>query len=138
MECTGRRSLILEIRNPHLHGRIYIEVGVITHAEVGDLVGDQAINRLLSLTGGEFQLKPFQPPAQRTVRECWEMLLMEAARCCDEETAILTKPPRELATQASALADPVSVPAIEAIADDDFVVVATYDGQWSPVAEGGK
>lgn len=141
MECTGRRSLILEIRNQQMRGQIYIEVGAITHAEAGELVGDKALNRLLSLTSGEFQLKPFKSPPQRTVEERWELLLMEAARCCDEDTAFIVKKAAERSTKTPA---PEVTPATEEkaekidVADDDFVVVATYDGQWSPAASLGK
>ena len=74
-----------------MRGQIYIESGTVTHAAVGTLSGKHAFYRLLSLKGGEFQLKPFTPPAQRTVQDRWELLLMDAARNCDEETAFVTK-----------------------------------------------
>jgi CheY-like chemotaxis protein len=89
MECVGRHSSILEVRNQQLRGQIYIEAGVVTHAAVGTLVGEQAFYRLLSLRGGEFQVKPFKPPPQRTIQGRWELLLMEAARVCDEETVLI-------------------------------------------------
>jgi hypothetical protein len=126
-----------------MRGQIYIENGSITHAEAGDLVGDQALNRLLSLSGGEFQLKTFKSPPHCTVQERWEMLLMEAARQCDEDTAFIVKK----AAEHSAIAHASEVtPAQEAEkeaeeadpADDDFVVVATYDGQWSSAAHSAK
>jgi len=139
LECNGRRSVILEIRNRKLRGRIYIEVGAITHAEVADLVGDQALNRLLSQTGGEFQLKPFKVPPQRSVQERWELLLMEAARCSDEDTAFIVNAAAEAARQPTL---PDSAPQNKepetAKADDDFVVVATYDGHWNPAPTAGK
>ena len=91
MECIGRHSSILEIRNHQLRGQIYIETGSITHAVAGPLVGEKAFNQLLTMTGGEFQLKPFQPPVQRTVHGGWEFLLLEAARRSDEDTAFVTK-----------------------------------------------
>ena len=91
MECIGRHSSILEIRNQKLRGQIYIETGSITHAVAGTLVGEKAFHQLLSMTGGEFQLKPFQAPAQRTVHGGWEFLLLEAARRSDEDTVLLSK-----------------------------------------------
>jgi CheY-like chemotaxis protein len=91
MECIGRHSSILEIRNQKLRGQIYIETGSITHAVAGSLVGEKAFHQLLSMTGGEFQLKPFQAPAQRTVHGGWEFLLLEAARRSDEDTVLLSK-----------------------------------------------
>ena len=92
IECLGRNSSILEVRNQRMQGQIYIEDGVIIHAAVGTLVGEKAFYRLLSLTGGEFHLQPFKPPPGRTVHGQWEFLLMEAARIHDEEaTTIITK-----------------------------------------------
>jgi len=92
VECNGRHSTILEIRNPEMRGQIYIEAGAITHAAVGELTGEPAFHRLLSLRGGAFQVKPFRPPPQRTINIGWEFLLMDAARATDEETVMLKKP----------------------------------------------
>jgi CheY-like chemotaxis protein len=91
MECNGRHSSILEIRNNDVRGQIFIEAGVITHAAVGPLTGETAFYRLLSLRGGEFSVKGFKPPPQRTIESRWEFLLMDAARASDEETVMLKK-----------------------------------------------
>lgn len=134
MECNGRHSSILEIRNPELHGEIYIDTGNITHAVVGPLTGEQAFYRLLSLKGGEFQVKPFKTPPQQTITNRWEFLLMESARSRDEET-VLVKKVSEPAPAAPAPSAPPTSPAAEnppATPGDDFVVVATYDGRWIP------
>jgi CheY-like chemotaxis protein len=133
MECIGRHSSILEIHNPQMHGQIYIENGAIIHAMVGTLLGDHAFYKLLSLKGGEFQLKPFQPPPQRTVRERWEFLIMDAARAADEETALIAKqsaqPPVISPTEPKT---PPPPQAEHAVLGEDIVVVATYDddGKW--------
>jgi CheY-like chemotaxis protein len=92
MECNGRHSSILEIRNAELRGQIFIEAGAITHAAVGTLTGEQAFYRLLSLRGGEFSVKPFKAPPQRTIVARWEFLLMDAARASDEETVLIKNP----------------------------------------------
>ena len=136
MECVGGHSSILEIRNTQLRGQIYVESGRVTHAEVGSLVGKQAFYRLLSLKGGEFQVKTFQPPAERTVQERWELLLMDAARASDEETVMLAKsrlPPEVQATAAPAPKPVPASPGKGAVAPEEgYVVVATYDGRWIP------
>ena len=62
---------------------------------------------------------------------------MEAARCCDEGTAFIAKKTAERSIK-SPVADAALVTTEEAETDDDFVVVATYDGRWSPVAGFGK
>jgi CheY-like chemotaxis protein len=88
MECLGRNSSVLEISNRQMRGRIYIEDGSIIHATVGELVGEKAFQKILCITGGSFQLLPFEAPAQRTVEGPWEFLLMEAARVRDESASL--------------------------------------------------
>jgi CheY-like chemotaxis protein len=127
MECNGRHSSILEIRNPEICGEIYIEAGVVTHAAVGPLTGEQAFHRLLSLRGGQFQVKPFKLPPQRTIDSRWEFLLMDAARASDEETVRLKNPAPNKPISPSAPAKPE-----HGALGDDIVVVATYDGKWKP------
>ena len=87
MECLARNSSILEIYNQHVIGRIYIEDGQLVHAAGGDLVGEQALQKLLSLPGGSFELAQFEAPPQLTLSGPWEFLLMEAARVRDEMAA---------------------------------------------------
>jgi CheY-like chemotaxis protein len=84
MECLGRNSSVLEVYNEHVLGRIYIEDGNIIHAAGGDLTGERALQRLLALPGGSFELVPFEPPPDKTISGPWEFLLMEAARVRDE------------------------------------------------------
>jgi CheY-like chemotaxis protein len=84
MECLGRNSCVLEITNAQASGRLYIEDGSLIHAAVGTSSGEKALQKLLSFTGGSFQLLPFEPPPQRTINGPWEFLLMEAARVRDE------------------------------------------------------
>jgi CheY-like chemotaxis protein len=145
MECLGRHSSILEIRNQQMRGQIYIEAGEITHAAVGTLTGESAFHQLLSMTGGEFQVRPFKAPPQRTMQGGWEMLLMEAARAHDEETVLLKRPVTSAAKPAPAEEFPAKTPQPEtkqehAVLGDDIIVVATYDsgdGKWNPV-DGSK
>ena len=108
VECNGRHSSVLEIRNPEMRGQIYIEVGAVTHAAVGEVTGEEAFHRLLSLRGGEFQVKPFRLPPQRTIHTRWEFLLMDAARATDEETVMLKKPAAPAPALAPAPTPPVS------------------------------
>jgi len=129
MECNRRHSTILEIHNPELSGQVFIETGIITHAVVGTLTGEMAFRRLLSLKGGDFQLKPFQAPPQRTIKSGWEYLLLDAARAIDEETVLLKK------SEANPEATPATPPPAKnenLPPDDEFIVVATYDGEWKP------
>ena len=137
IECLGRNSSILEVRNQRMQGQIYIEDGVIIHAAVGTLVGEKAFYRLLSLTGGDFHLQPFKPPPERTVHGQWEFLLMEAARIHDEEvTTLITK--SDAPGQTSPSAPAPSAPGTEFHAVGENVVEMTsHGGKWHPV-DGAK
>ena len=84
MECLGRKSSLLQVSSPTGSGQIYIEDGSIIHAELGTMLGEQALFHLLGLSGGEFLLKPFAKPPRHTIDGHWESLLMEAARLRDE------------------------------------------------------
>jgi CheY-like chemotaxis protein len=88
MECLGRNSSVLEVMDRTQRGEIFIEEGSIIHAQVGELSGEDAFNQLLSLSGGQFNLKPFQKPPARTIEGQWEFLLMEAARKKDEMAVV--------------------------------------------------
>jgi len=129
MECVGRNSSILEVRNQRLHGQIYIEAGTIVHATAGALTGEKAFYRLLSLTGGEFRLQPFKKPPECTIHGQWEFLVMEAARVHDEEaTTFISK--SDVAGQFS----PSAAPGTEFHAVGENVVeMIAHDGKWHPV-----
>ncbi len=118
MECLGRNSSILEIKNQRVHGRVFIENGDIIHATCGDEQGEKAFQKLLATAGGEFKLHPFEAPGLRTIEGSWEFLLMEAARVSDE-----------LASQALDEPSPVEaeIPAAEPVAEalPDVVVAET-------------
>ena len=43
-------------------------------------MGERALQKLLSLPGGSFELVPLEPPSQRTLSGSWETLLAEGAR----------------------------------------------------------
>lgn len=90
MECLNQRSSILEITNEKLSGRIYMERGEILHATAGKHSGEKAFIKLFSLRGGEFNLRPFELPQERTIQCHWIHLLLEAARQRDEDTVRLT------------------------------------------------
>ena len=91
LECLGGKSSILEVATRTTRGRIYIRDGRVVHAQQGDQKGVAAFCRIMNLGGGDFGLKPFEDPAEETVQESWETLLMEAARVHDEgETATQT------------------------------------------------
>jgi CheY-like chemotaxis protein len=95
LECLGRKSSLLEVSGLGTTGRIFIQEGSIIHAEAGEMGGEPALNYLLSLKGGDFQLKPFSMPARQTIDGQWESLMMEAARLSDEASGGMAPPGQE-------------------------------------------
>jgi CheY-like chemotaxis protein len=84
MECLSRHSLILEVTSRGQRGRIYIRSGSLIHAECGGVTGEAGLQKLLTLTGGEFKHLPFTDPPRETLEGSWEFLLLEAVRQRDE------------------------------------------------------
>lgn len=85
MECLSRHTSLLEVSGNGESGKIYIHQGKIVHAEFGRVSGEQALNRLLALKGGQFHHAAYTEPEARTIDSSWEFLLMEAARQRDEQ-----------------------------------------------------
>lgn len=93
MECLARSSSVLEISDARTAGKIYIDTGQIVHAQAGEAVGEDAFVRLMSLGGGQFNLRPFTEPPTRSLSGQWEFLLMEAARKSDEARELAAQQP---------------------------------------------
>src|SRR5262245_24423814 len=111
MECLARSSSVLEISNARKSGKIFIDTGQIVHAQIDNATGEEAFAQLMAFGGGQFNLRPFTEPPERTLSGQWEFLLMEAARKSDEaresaarsgnETAKPDKPGAELAAEST-------------------------------------
>ena len=84
MECLARSSSVLEISNARKSGKIFIDTGSIVHAQIDNATGEEAFAQLMAFSGGQFNLRPFTEPPERTLSGQWEFLLMEAARKSDE------------------------------------------------------
>ncbi len=84
MECLNKNSSILRINAGSTTGLIYICEGNIIHAEAGAIKGEAALQKIFALAGGDFSLKPYAEPPERTIDGQWEFLLMEAAQKRDE------------------------------------------------------
>jgi CheY-like chemotaxis protein len=94
MECLNKSSSILRVVAGGVSGLIYIQEGNIIHAEAGAMKGDTALYKLFSFSGGDFSLRPYAEPPERTIEGSWEFLLMEAAQRRDEAPAPELAPPQ--------------------------------------------
>lgn len=74
-------------------GYIFLKNGQMTHAIVGDLIGEEAIYSLAIWNQGEFQFSPGDEPDRQTITKSNTNLLMEAARRLDEWRVLSKKIP---------------------------------------------
>lgn len=86
---TGKFTLVRDGER----GLIYLKNGQMVHAEVGDLVGEEAIYAVAMWSHGEFQFAPNEEPTRQTITKSNTNLLMEAARRLDEWRVLSKKIP---------------------------------------------
>ena len=75
---------VFTLKNGTEAGYIYLQDGQIVHAQVGDLVGEEAVYDLAIWPQGEFVFTPGQPAPSSSIQKSNTNLLMEAARRIDE------------------------------------------------------
>src|SRR6266550_1556052 len=121
MECLARSSSVMEVSNSEIQGSIFVKDGQILHAQAGDLAGEDAFNRLMSLSGGQFNLKPFVEPPAITISGSWAFLLMEAARQRDEAQESESQLPPWAAPADPATAPTTPQPSSEVAAEPEIM-----------------
>jgi DNA-binding response OmpR family regulator len=83
--AVTRISSMLEFSTPNFQaGRVYLEEGLITHAETGKLTGVEALVEILSWPGGAVREVADARPSARSIVGNTEVLLMHAAQQIDE------------------------------------------------------
>jgi hypothetical protein len=81
----GSRNTILEVTSlVGTRGRIYMADGLVLHAELGVLKGEQALYSCLCFKEGTFSHLPWEDPEESTINKPGEFLLIEAMRRRDE------------------------------------------------------
>lgn len=86
---TGKFTLASETER----GYIYLKNGQMTHAQLGELVGEEAIYALAIWNHGDFEFVPGEVAERQTVTKSNTNLLMEAARRSDEWRVLSKKVP---------------------------------------------
>jgi CheY-like chemotaxis protein len=88
MLCHSRQSGALHINATEVDGVLFFEAGDITHAECGDLVGDDAVIRIVQcaqgLENGIYKFIPGAEATTRTVLRSATDLMLDALRQLDE------------------------------------------------------
>jgi|SRR4051812_7352331 CheY-like chemotaxis protein len=88
MLCHSRQSGALHVNAGDIDGVVFFEAGDVTHAEAGDLIGDDAVVRIIQrCNGAEHGVYKFIPGAEavtRTVLRSATDLMLDALRQLDE------------------------------------------------------
>jgi hypothetical protein len=87
----SRQSGVLHINAASIDGTLFLSHGDLLHAEVGEVIGDDAVIRIIKtcndMTSGVYKFVPGSLDATRTVLRSATELMMEALREIDEERA---------------------------------------------------
>jgi ActR/RegA family two-component response regulator len=142
LKCVSNATLVLQIASPSGIGRIYFEEGQIVHADTGESGGEEAFEEILRWKGGQIKELAAVCKPPRTITEGWQGLLLNVCQRmdetdCVESTAQIAKGPTDILKKEPA-AERASSGGVEAPPEDDFVVVATYDGEWSSAGKSKK
>jgi CheY-like chemotaxis protein len=88
MLAHSRQSGALYINAAAVDGIMFFENGAITHAEIGDLIGDDAVVRIVKssngIESGSYKFVPGESATTRTVLRSATELMLEALRELDE------------------------------------------------------
>jgi Response regulator containing CheY-like receiver, AAA-type ATPase, and DNA-binding domains len=77
-------TALVEVSSPEGMGRIWIKDGKVVHAEIGDITGIQAFERILSLEGGTFAVKRGVETEKQTISESLDSLLLRTISASEE------------------------------------------------------
>lgn len=95
LKCLARATVRLDfiIRDLGL-GRVFIQEGEITHAEVISqpgataIIGVAAFNEILTWRGGKVEEFTGQVPTRQTIKGDWQTIMLTAAQAIDEGSAL--------------------------------------------------
>jgi CheY-like chemotaxis protein len=87
LNCLCRITAALKVDRGDQEGVIYFDDGELVHAECEGKTGKEALFAILSWREGKFDHERGARPAQQTISQNWEHLLVEGMRKSDEELA---------------------------------------------------
>lgn len=80
----GRKTCKLTLTNATDHCELYCNEGQINHAKYSDLVGDEAVYKVLTWQDGNFEIDFTSSSSEQTITRSTQGLLMEGLRLFDE------------------------------------------------------
>lgn len=99
MLCLAKRTALLHLKHRDHRGRIVFERGDVVHAEFNDLIGDEAVYKMLALRQGDIYMQSDFQNDRRSIAGGWQDLLLEGVRRADEHRADSDAEDREQAAR---------------------------------------
>jgi hypothetical protein len=93
VSVSGKTGVFALRRDGEPDGEIFLRGGQIVHAQVGDLLGEEAVYELAIWPEGDFVFTPGTETDRTTIQKSNTNLLMEAARRIDEWQVLAKKIP---------------------------------------------
>jgi Domain of unknown function (DUF4388) len=89
LKCMSGSTGILEFSNARGSGRVYFERGDVVHSSVRESdgstkIGYEAFEEVVGWTSGRVAEVHDPVPVPRTIRTCWQSLLLEVAQSRDQ------------------------------------------------------
>ena len=88
LECMSRNSTVLRITRGPLVAKIWIQDGELLDAQVGNVRGEAAFQKILAWKSGTFENLAPEPNHERTITRSINALLLETAQSIDESSDI--------------------------------------------------
>jgi hypothetical protein len=85
MCCLACMDGDLQVTHATMVGHVFIRKGQVVHAQAGEKLGEEALYFLLSLMEGFFTFTRNADSPKQSINAEWEYLLIEAARCRDQQ-----------------------------------------------------
>lgn len=98
IECLAQTTSVLKITHGAAEARLWLVRGEVVDAEVQDLKGEDAFQRILSWTEGTFESLPGDEERPRTIFTSVQGLLLNSAQAFDEASEKQTHNPEEAPT----------------------------------------
>jgi predicted regulator of Ras-like GTPase activity (Roadblock/LC7/MglB family) len=129
LNCTEMNTAKVSLRYQGKEGIICFAEGAITHAVVGDLMGEEAVYELLAWPEGSFTVETGAVPSERTISADWNKLLLEGMRRIDEGELAPAAPARDAMTAlAQELKKIAGVEGAVIISRDGIVLASDLEG----------
>lgn len=84
LECLSGARTVFCVMSQGRQGYLFFDAGSVTHATLGDLLGEEAALEMLSWQNGSFVQSEVEWPRRIAMATPWQQLLMLAAQRSDE------------------------------------------------------